>query len=60
TDVKGHEAGQFVRITAAVQDEDSRDLMLANARRELNDFRRRYKALSEFADLFAAIEAALA
>ena len=60
TDVKGHEAGQFVRVTAAVRDDDSRAAMLANARRELNDFRRRYKALSEFAEIFRAIEAALA
>jgi len=49
----------YVRIERALSDEDMRRQLLAQAREDLEAFKRRYEALQELDALFAAIDTAL-
>lgn len=48
--------GEFVGISIAMQNAETRDYVLENAIRELESFRRKYRHLSELADVFAALD----
>lgn len=46
---------QFLRIDTALSDDECRTIVLANAIQELREFRRKYEAYSELAQVFDAI-----
>ena len=49
-------SARFQNVYAAMEDEESRRIVLANAMRELKAFKRKYATISTFAKLFAVIE----
>lgn len=47
---------KYVEITEAMIDPASREALLAQAKRELESFRRKYQMLQELSDIFAALD----
>ena len=47
--------GEFINIVSAMKAEETRATILANALRELQEFKRKYKGLEELAGIFAEI-----
>lgn len=52
----GKRKGVFVSIKNAMDDADSREIVLARALAELEKFKEKYKGLRELADVFAEID----
>lgn len=48
--------GVFINIQSALEDEETRDIVLSNALLELKAFQKKYKDLSELAAVFAEID----
>lgn len=48
-------AGEFLHISSAMQEDESREIILANALRELKEFEKKYKELGELAGIFSEI-----
>ena len=48
-------SGRFINIDTAFQNNETRDIVLERALRELKAFEKKYRALSEFSSLFAEI-----
>jgi len=48
--------GSFVHVTSALQDEELKRSVLANALAELKEFQKKYQDLTELADVLKAIE----
>lgn len=47
--------GRYINIADAMTDQETREIVLTRAMRELETFRQKYSDLSELADVFAAI-----
>jgi cell fate (sporulation/competence/biofilm development) regulator YlbF (YheA/YmcA/DUF963 family) len=48
--------GEFINIVSAIQQEDTRAIVVANALRELQEFKKKYKQLTELSSVFAEID----
>jgi len=48
--------GSYINTRTALEDPVSREIILANAKREMKMFRKKYKDLAELADIFDAID----
>ena len=53
-------AGTYVNIQTALSDPESRDVVLSNAKHEMQTFRRKYAELKELASVFSAIDQLIA
>lgn len=54
------ETTQYVTLTEAMRHKDSRERLLADALAELESFKRKYDSLLELAEVFAAMDRAIA
>lgn len=52
----GKEKAAFLRIDAALSDEEYKTVVLANAIRELHEFKRKYETYSELSQVITAID----
>jgi cell fate (sporulation/competence/biofilm development) regulator YlbF (YheA/YmcA/DUF963 family) len=48
--------GEFINIVSAIQQEDTRAIVVANALRELQEFKKKYKQLTELSSVFVEID----
>jgi hypothetical protein len=48
--------GEFINITSALKDSEMRDVTLGNALRELKEFEKKYKHLTELSALFSEVD----
>jgi hypothetical protein len=52
--------GEFINISSALKDEDTRKVTLESALRELKEFEKKYKNLNELASIFSEIKKLIA
>ena len=52
--------GAFINIKSALSSEDTKEIVLQNAKNELKEFQKKYSNLKELVDIFAAIEKLIA
>lgn len=53
---QSRDTAEYMNITSAMEDEDSREIVLSNALMELKAFQKKYHALQEFSKLMDVIE----
>lgn len=47
--------GEFINVVSAIQQKEARDIVMENALKELQEFKKKYKQLSELSNIFAEI-----
>ena len=50
------QTGEFINIVSAMQHTETREVVMANALRELQEFKKKYKSLNELFGVFAEID----